>query len=554
MPAAFLRPLRLLAATALTLPSAAPLPAAFAATAAAFFAATTAPVAVAAPAAAPAPKPRLSERAAEKLEPLKKLLDANDLNGLLALADEILAAAEPASFDQALFSQIRGQILLNLKQYPAAIAPLETALNLGETRAYFGRAEILNLLQTLSQVYYQEAAETKDTAARLRNYSLAIARIRRWTELSLRPTAETRLYTATLLYSAAAAANPEKPDPAKLREALAEADESLLLRRAPHEQTLILAAAVHQQLGDTTAAADTIERLAAINPASALYWQQLFGAYSILANEAKHPRDQKKWRLRMLLTLERAAERGHLGTAADLNNKIALLFVLGQFDRAAALLEDALDTAKLPVTRQNGELLAAAWQRNGATARAVAALRKAVEKLPADGALRLTLARILRDNGDTAAAYAQARQAAATKLDKPAAALLFLAHLAYELRDFAAATAWLDDAAKHPDTDAKYLASLRTAIRDAAPQPTPSTSSSTPSTPPSTPSTSSSTPSTSSSTPSTSPSAPSTPSSTPSTPSSAPSTPSTSSTSSTPSTTSTPASPATPQKTPLKKN
>ena len=82
--------------------------------------------------------------------------------------------------------------------------------------------------------------------------------------------------------------------------------------------------ATQQQLGQRDAAADTLEVLVKAYPATALYWQQLAGAYLSLAVDAPDSATTYRYQLRALLTLERAQALGHLNTPQDLSNVSAL--------------------------------------------------------------------------------------------------------------------------------------------------------------------------------------------------------------------------------------
>ncbi|MDR2863644.1 MAG: hypothetical protein LBV54_07230 [Puniceicoccales bacterium] len=418
-------------------------------------------------AAEPTHKAQISERTAAKLEPLKKLLDANDYPNLLVLLDEILATAEPDSFDRALFSQIRGQVLLNLKRYTDAIAPLETARRLGETYSYLDTETIRNILHLLSQLYYQEAFDTKDLGARHNYYVLAYERIQRWIQLTPRVSADIYLYAATLLYGDATIV-PDKPDPAKLRVALTAAEQSLLARNRPDDQTLLLYVSIHQLLGQHVESVGILEFLVERDPANATYWQQIFATYSTLASVATTPRDIRKWQLRMLSTLSRAQARGLLTSSQDFYNNVALLFTLHQFERAALLLEQGLADGRIASTRQNWELLASSWQQQHEDERAIASLDKAVKANPKDGELELSLARLHHSGGKADTAYTHARHAVeASGVENPGAAKFYLACLAYELQKFAEASRWADSAAGQPGVKKDEFERLKAAIRDA---------------------------------------------------------------------------------------
>jgi hypothetical protein len=416
------------------------------------------------------PKAQLTERVAASLAPLKDLVDTNDYAGVLRLVEGLIPGTEAGSFDRALLSQIHGQVLLNLKRNNDAIAPLELSLELGDRHAYFDTGATLDTLHTLSQLYFEKAGDGNDPAGRRRYYDLAYARIKRWLALTPKPTADARLYAATILYSSATL-EPDKIDLEKIRLARADAEAALLLRDQPDEQALVLIVAAQQQLGRLRESADTIEILAALKPSSAIYWQQLFATYTALAAGAGAgfpPSEIRRFQLRALLTIERARAHGFLSTPQDYFNTIALHSALGRHASAARLLEQGLADGTVAGNRRNWELLSSAWQQQRATARAIEALTRAAAALPADGEIEYSLARLYYAEDKTAEAYAHLRSAVERgQLTQPGQAWFFLAYITYELRLFEEAARYAETAATHPDVSREDITRLAQAIQDA---------------------------------------------------------------------------------------
>ncbi len=228
---------------------------------------------------------------------------------------------------------------------------------------------------------------------------------------------------------------------------------------------MLLLAALQQQ-GDLPRVAELLELLVRRQPDSANYWQQLAGSYYALAAESKKEADIGRYNLRALLTLERAQARGLLNSPKENYAVVALCFTLQQFDRAISLLEAGLKAGTIESSRRNWELLASSYQQTSREPRALASLEKAVARLPEDGQLEFTLAQTL---------YAGARVADARRhlelalqkggLAKPGQAHLFLAYLAFELQDFAAAGQQALAAAAFDDVKKDDLARLTGAIR-----------------------------------------------------------------------------------------
>ncbi|MDR1497020.1 MAG: hypothetical protein LBS59_01210 [Puniceicoccales bacterium] len=436
-----------------------------------------------------APARVLTQETAEKLVPAKELLDKNDFPALLTLIEKILAEQPPeaaASFDRALLSQLHGQILLNLNppRYVEAIAPFETALALGERHAYLDNTAILTLFQTLSQLHYQN-----------NDFPRALAHIETYIARAPKPSADIHLYAATLLYSLAEkhTANTTKKSPAASQplflRARAAARESLLLRTRADTPSLLLSLATHQQLGELIPSARLLETLLERDPKNATYHQQLFAIYTALAAAPEtHPSETRRFQLRALVALERAAAAGVKPSTSDTQNRVALLITLKQYRAAAELLERSLANGTLTGTRRDYELLSATWQQQRNLPRAVVALKTALkhaeQKQPANTAvhvgklatadipnLHFALARLYYAEEHAADAYTHLQRATTTAtlshLEKPAQAWFLLTYIAYELRHFKEARQYAAEAAKYPEIKQDDLQKLTAAI-DAA--------------------------------------------------------------------------------------
>lgn len=414
------------------------------------------------------PKKELSDKTTSSLGQLRTLTEGKDYAGALALIDTLLAAAGPGSFDTYVLVQIEVQILLTQGRLNDAIAPLETALRLGEANANFYDAPaLLEQLNLLAQLYYQRAAETKDPAAQKAGYEQALAIIDRWFALSPRPTADTRLFAASLLYQLGTL-DPAKADAGRLRQAITHAREGLLLSPKLSNQLTLLLVACHIQLGENAKAAELLEVLAERDPKSATTWSQLQSLYLAGAAETKDPEEARRQNLRALLVLDRAQAAGQLNTPKDHYTRVAILFNLQQFTRAAALLEKGLADGSIENAKRNWELLVSAYQQTHQDPKALDALTRAVAKFPDDAALEFSLAQLLYGNGKVAEAYARGQAALARGLDKPGQAQVYLAYLAYELQRYDEAQKWVAAARATGGVPATTLDPLASAITEAA--------------------------------------------------------------------------------------
>jgi hypothetical protein len=418
--------------------------------------------------AAELPKKDISEAASAGFAKLRPLLEAKSYPGALALVKQLLAAAEPASYDAYLLSQLQAQILLNQNKPAEAIAPLERSHTLAEGNpGFLDLPTHLERLHLLAQLHSQEGAAQKTPAAQRAGYEKALAYTREWLGRSPKPSADIFLSAGSLLYHLATL-DAGHPDLARLREAADFAREALILSATPGAQARLLLVACLRQLGKNTSAAEHLEVLAAADPKDDSTWSQLQGLYQDAAEKAKAPSAARAANIRGLLVIERAQAAGRLLSPRDNYTKVALLFNLGQFARAAELIETGLADGGLENSKRNWELLASAYQQTGREDRSIDALRRAVAKFPQDGAIELSLAQLLHDAGKVDEAYSHGRSALAKPgLDKPGQARLYVAFLAFELQRHDEAARWIAEARAGGDVPATSLDPLERAISEA---------------------------------------------------------------------------------------
>lgn len=414
------------------------------------------------------PKKEISDAASAGFAKLQPLIEAKNYPGALALVDQLLAASAPSSYDAFLLSQLQAQILLNQNKLAEAIAPLERAHALAEGNAGFLEAPThLERIYVLAQLHYQEAAAQKTPAARRAGHEKALGYIRRWLERSPKPSADVHQFAGSLLFHLATL-DAEHPDRVLLGEAADHAREALLLAVKSGSQARQLLVACLRQAGENVEAAEHLEVLAAADPGNVSVWLQLQGIYQGGAAEAKDPAVVRAANIRALLVIERAQAAGLLVSPKDNYARVAILFNLGQFARAAELLETGLADGTLESSKRNWDLLASAYRQTAREDRAVDAVLRAIAKFPEDGALELSLARFLHDAGKTEEAYSRARSGVAKPgVDKPGEARLFLAFLAYELQRYDEAARWIAEARADGDATASSVDQLDRAINEA---------------------------------------------------------------------------------------
>jgi hypothetical protein len=419
------------------------------------------------PSAQDAHKKELSESVAAELGKLRALAEAKDYKGIVHLLDTLIPTAGPESFDLAVMSQIKGQVLLADAQYAAAAAPLEKSIQLGEPYGYLDQNTLLSSHYTLSQLYSQQAVDVKDPAEKNDLYEKAYNHIDRWLKASPAPSAEKQLFAASIRYNQATL-DPAHIDLDKIRQCLAVTEKSLYLNSKVNTQTYVLMLAALQQLGDTRAAADIFELLVQREPQNPTYWQQLLASYYALAGAAKKDGEIRGYNLRALITYERAQSHGLIDTPRDHFSVVALYFNLQQFARGSAMLSKGLQDGTIENTRKNWELLSFSYQQQHEDERAKNALIDATKVFPTDGQLEFSLGQLYFAQDQADEAYEHLKAAAAKgNLDKPGQAYVFLAYVAYQLRRFDDAAKWAAAAADKPDVKKEDLARLNRAINNA---------------------------------------------------------------------------------------
>ena len=413
------------------------------------------------------PKKEITEKTSGSLAQLKTFIDAKDYPKGLLLIDSLLAKAEPTSFDTYVLAQIKAQILLTQGKLTDAIVPLETSLRLGQNNPnFYDAAAELEQMNLLAQLHYQKAAELKDPAAQKAGYLTALDLMSRWLAKTPKPTADSRLFAASLTYQLGSL-DPAKPDEPRLREAIGHAREGLLLSIKPTNQLVLLLVACHLQLGENPLAAEQLEALALRDPKSAVTWSQLQSLYLAAAADTQDPEESRRQNLRALLVLDRAQALGFLNTPKDHYTRVAILFNIQQYTRAAALLEKGLVDGSIENQKRNWELLTSAYQQTSQDEKALDAMLRASSRFPQDAALEFSLAQFLYNTGQLADAYARAEAALAKGLDKPGQAHVYLAYLAYELQRYDDAKGWVEKARASGEVPAATLDPLANAIAEA---------------------------------------------------------------------------------------
>lgn len=416
--------------------------------------------------AAEPPAKEVSEAVSEEFGKLRPLIEAKNFPEALKVIDATLAGVKTESYDFVLLAQMKAQILLTTGELNKAAAPLEQSLEVAQKYDFLPANSYYDQFYLLSQIFYQQAAESKDAAAQKAAFDKSYTYLQKAIPLAPKPTADLQLFSASLLYNQASLGGSQ--DPEKFRQAIAEARKGLYLAIKPPEQLYQFLLSSYQQLGEHESAAEILELMLQAKPDNAQNWQTLIATYMNLAASAKDETAAQTYNLRAIISIERAQSHGLLSSPAENYTLVALYFSIQQFARASELLEKGLKDGAIENQRKNWELLSSAYQQMKHEDRALDALKRATATFPQDGQLEFQMAQIFYTQGKVADAYTHSLKASDKgQLDKPGQTYLYLAYLGYELGKLEEADRWTDQASQQADVTAKDIAPIKRAITDA---------------------------------------------------------------------------------------
>ncbi len=388
---------------------------------------------------AAAPKKELSDKVSSGLTKLSELMEAKNFDAALAIINPLIPTSAPNSYDLALLSQIKAQLLLQKSDFAGAIKPLEVAYGLGQTYGYFDNRQLLELSYYLAQLYYQEGSNAKDREVQKANLDKAYGFISSYLKESETVNPEAQAFAASLLYTRAIV-DPDNVDKKLLGEAQAQAQEGLYSDLKPKDNFYVLILAALQQFGKNEEAAELLELLVSQHPENKQYWQQLAASYLNLAAEAEGKSDTKRvrqWNIRTIVTIERAQELGIMNEPKDNFNLVGLYFNIERFDDAIRLLEKGLSDGSIEGSQRNWELLASSYQQVNKELKAVEVLKQASALFPEAGSLEFQIANIYYSIDKIKEAYTHGLKAVEKgNLSNLPQVQMFVAYLAYELQDY----------------------------------------------------------------------------------------------------------------------
>lgn len=372
----------------------------------------------------------LSEETSEVLSTsYKTAAEAKNYDAALEAVNKAFAKLkDPTSFDAAVLLQVRAQTYLQKSDFAAAIAPLEQALQLSDahTPSYFEDRTTQEFLYFLAQLYFQEASNSKNPAIVSSYFDKADAYMARWMKTNKKPNPDALLFYASLIFNRAAQ-DQDHPDLAAVKRALDIVDKAMRMSTHPKDNLYLLKLVCLQHLNRNAEAVELLELLVKQKPDNKNYWQQLAALY--LGQQQD---------IRAILAFERAQANGFMNTPKDNFNLVGIHFNIGQYERAAELLEKGLHNGSIDNEEKNWELLAYSYQQLNRDFKAIDTLKEATKVFPkSNGQLEYLIAQnyYTMEKLDDALPFLQGSVKKGGG-NKPHSTYLFLAFIAYELKKF----------------------------------------------------------------------------------------------------------------------
>lgn len=399
------------------------------------------------------PQFNLAEKTSEALQKLGPLQQQKPpaYQEMLNVVDGVLATVPPTSYDAAFLLNIKAKVLLGMDKYGAAIPVWEQAVKLSDEHGYLDPKEVNEVVFYLAQLIFSEAATIKNTAQQQQLVQRSAAYLKRHLDNSPKPSLETQMFYAQLLYQQAVA-DPNKVNKDMLRQAREVIERSMQATLQPKEGFYLLLMAILQQENDMQRSAEVLELFLKKFPQKKDYWQPLMATYlNIAASEPDEVRKRDLY-IRAINTLERAQKLGFLQTPKDNYNLVTLYLTAGQFSMATDILHAGLKKGTIESSLANWRLLGSYYQQANKDLLAIEALKEAAKLYPKEGMVDLHVGEIYRQMEKTKEAREFYRSALKKgNLEKPQVAYQLLAFTSMELDDWDEALRAINEAAKHPD-------------------------------------------------------------------------------------------------------
>jgi predicted Zn-dependent protease len=420
-----------------------------------------------------APKPQekfyVSDKVAEELGKIRPIAEAKRWDEALAMVDALIKTSAPNSFDVVTLCNYKFQFLLNKGDNAAAIEPMETSLNLSRQFHYLEPSIELEITQYLAQIYLLESqAKGIKPEQQKQYYSKAAQYAEQVIQRTAAPTSDNYFLYAQVLYYWAMA-TPEKVDMELMKKAQVQVEKALLMSTRPKEQLWQMLNGILIQQTDYVRAGEIIELLVQRFPSNKTYWQQLQQVYLTLGANERDPQKSYEDNIRAIVTTERAQALGQLNSSKDNFNLVGVYINIGQYGRAADLLQAGLRNGTIDNEQKNWEYLAMCYQQLSKELKAVDVLKEATTHFPKSGALHFQIAQLYAQIDKTEPAYNEAVKALEIgNVEKPGAIYCALSYWGFDLGKYDEALAAVNNAFKYPEGPKdSQLPRVKRAIEDA---------------------------------------------------------------------------------------
>lgn len=398
-------------------------------------------------------RPQLAEKTGVELQKLGPLQASTPPNyqGMLDVVNAAIPGVPPDSYDFVFLSNIKAKLLLSMDKYSEAIPIWEQTIKLSDQHDYLDPREINDICLYLAQIIFAEASGSKDLAVQQRGVVRASAYLKRHLQNSPKPTIETQMFYAQMLYQQAVV-NPNQVDQALLKQSREVIENSMLSQIEPREGFYMLLLAILQQENDITRSAELLELIVKKYPEKKDYWPLLTSMYLNLASSESEEHARRQHYVRAINAMERAKKLGLMATPKDNYNLVTVYLTAGQYGTATDLLAAGLKAGTIESTLANWRLLGSYYQQVNKELEAIEALKQATKLFPTEGMLDLQIGEIYRQLEDIPKSRDFYRSALDKgNLEKPYVVYQLLAYTAMELDDWPEAHRAITEASKSPE-------------------------------------------------------------------------------------------------------
>ena len=417
----------------------------------------------------PAAAPELASDTADVITTdFRPAYEARDWDKSLAVLQGILSKVDPESYDAAYVLRAEGTIYLTGKNnMTLGVQHLERALAIDDRKHYFAQKDVQEILYSISQSSFTEAASSKDPVARPQLFARTLTALERWLEhADSKSLNEDSIYYIAGVYFAfgqgVEVGTVQKTNKAMMEKALLWIDRGLRSAAHPHEALYVLKVAALFQLERLPEMADLIELELKQKPDNKGNWQELASIYQQLANSADEKKDTAaafRYNVRVIVTLERAQKLGFMTTPVDNFTLAGFYANINQLSKASELLEKGLKEGTIESTPAHWEALGLWYQVIHRDDKAIQTFTAEAERFPTNAGIEYELARVYLGISDEPKALEHIKVCIAKGgTEKPYVGLLFYSYVAMHLQKYDEALKAAQEAAvaakKAKDTDA----------------------------------------------------------------------------------------------------